>query len=253
MIDFFKKEKEIINQNEMSCDLNFFEDLFESTNQNMAFTNTNEINVENAPFSFLNKKRKDIQNTKPIKKHTKFSSDNLKRECKHLVLENVRKFINNKISETYEGNIGKGLMKKKLFKLNQSQKINANAEFNRKFISQSLKEILSQNITKQITIYDLDHNKKVIEKIILEKKDKFEKLFNLTFIECVKHFIGDKKIEELNGLTLFTELKEQILKKHKKDGESYYENLKLFLKGYECIITRTKSRKKRVETTKENE
>ena len=144
-------------------------------------------------------------------------------------------------------------MKKKLFKLNQSQKINANAEFNRKFISQSLKEILSQNITKQITIYDLDHNKNVIEKIILEKKDKFEKLFNLTFIECVKHFIGDKKIEELNGLTLFTELKEQILKKHKKDGESYYENLKLFLKGYECIITRTKSRKKRVETTKENE
>ena len=69
-------------------------------------------------------------------------------------------------------------MKKKLFKLNQSQKINANAEFNRKFISQSLKEILSQNITKQITIYDLDHNKNVIEKIILEKKDKFEKLFN---------------------------------------------------------------------------
>ena len=154
MIDLFKKEKEIINQNEMSFNLNFSEDLFESTNQNMAFNNTNEINVENVSFSFLNKKRKDIQNTKPIKKHTKFSSDNLKRECKHLVIENVRKFINNKISETYEGNIGKGLMKKKLFKLNQSQKINANAEFNRKFISQSLKEILSQNITKQITIYD---------------------------------------------------------------------------------------------------
>ena len=117
--------------------------------------------------------------------------------------------------------------------VNQSQKINANAEFNRKFISQSLKEILSQNITKQITIYDLDHNKKVIEKIILEKKDKFEKLFNLTFIECVKHFIGDKKIEELNGLTLFTELKEQILKKHKKDGESFF----LFLFGFHLFFS----------------
>ena len=50
----------------------------------------------------------------------------------------------------------------------------------------------------------IDHNKKVIEKIILEKKDKFEKLFNLTFIECLEHFIGEKNIEELNGITLFT-------------------------------------------------
>ena len=61
MIDSFKKEKEIIIQNEMCCDLNFYEDLFENTSQNIAFTNTNEINVENASFSFLNKKRKDIQ------------------------------------------------------------------------------------------------------------------------------------------------------------------------------------------------
>ena len=63
----------------------------------------------------------------------------------------------------------------------------------------------------------------------------------------MKHFIGDKEIEELNGLTLFSELKEEIIKKHEKDGESYYENLKLFLKGFENKITRAKSRKKRNE------
>ena len=104
------------------------------------------------------------------------------------------KFINNKIYEVYEGYIDNGLLKKKLFKLNQAQKTNADVEFNKLFINKTLKDILSQNITKQITLYDQDHNKKVIDKIILEKKDIFEKLFNLTFIQCLDHFIENKKI-----------------------------------------------------------
>ena len=72
----------------------------------------------------------------------------------------------------------------------------------------------------------IDHNKKVIDKIISEKKDIFEKIFNLTFIQCLDHFIENKKIEELNGLTLYSELKEEIINKYENDGESYYENLK---------------------------
>ena len=43
MIDLFKKEKEIINQNEISWDLNFFDVLFDSTNQNMSFHIINKI------------------------------------------------------------------------------------------------------------------------------------------------------------------------------------------------------------------
>ena len=65
----------------------------------------------------------------------------------------------------------------------------------------------------------------------------------------MQHFVGEKEIEGLNGLTLFSELKEEIKQKHEKDGESYYENLKLFLKGFENKITRAKSRKKRNETS----
>ena len=52
------------------------------------------------------------------KKHTKYSFDNLKRECKHLVIESVLKFINNKISEVYEtrycGNINISIFMNKL-------------------------------------------------------------------------------------------------------------------------------------------
>ena len=210
----------------------------------MNIMSTKEINYSNNENRLLgNKREKDLIKI-AVKKDTKYRYDNLKRECKHLVIENVMKFINDKIYEAYKGNIGNGLTKKKLMKLNQFQKANADAEFNKTFIRKTLKEILSQNITKQINFYDQDHNKKLIETLLLEKKEKFEKLFNLTFNECVEHFIGDKQIEELNGLTLFNELKEHIIKKRGKEGELYYENLKLFLKDFESIINKAKPRKK---------
>ena len=63
------------------------------------------------------------------------------------------KFINNKIFEVYHDYIDNGLLKKKLFKLNQSQKTNSDVEFNKIFINKTLKDILSQNITKRYTSY----------------------------------------------------------------------------------------------------
>ena len=214
-------------------------------NHTINILSTKEINYSNNENLFLSKKREKDIIKQSFEKDTKYRFDNLKRECKHLVVENVMKFINDKIYEVYKGNIGIGLTKKKLLKLNQSQKANADAEFNKIFIKRSLKEILSQDITKQINFYEQDHNKKLIETLLLEKRENFEKLFNLTFIECLEHFIGDKQIEELNGLTLFTELKDQIIKKHGKEGELYYENLKLFLKDFENKINKAKPRKKR--------
>jgi len=217
----------------------------EGLNQIIDLYTTNEFNIPKKDNKLINNKRGKNAVEESNRKHTKYSYDNLKRECKHLVIENLMKFINEKIYKAYEGNIGKGFAKKKLFKLNQSQKINADVEFNKIFITKTLKEILSQNITKKARFYDLDHNKNIINTIISEKKDKFEKLFNLTFIECSDHFIENKQIEELNGLKLFSELREQILNKYEEDGESYYENLKIFLKDFKNKINRAKPRKKR--------
>ena len=195
-------------------------------NHTINILSTKEINYSNNENLFLSKKREKDIIKQSFEKDTKYRFDNLKRECKHLVVENVMKFINDKIYEVYKGNIGIGLTKKKLLKLNQSQKANADAEFNKIFIKRALKEILSQDITKQINFYEQDHNKKLIETLLLEKRENFEKLFNL------------------NGLTLFTELKDQIIKKHGKEGELYYENLKLFLSDFENKINKAKSRKK---------
>ena len=201
---------------------------------------TKEIYFPDISNAFIGNKR-----NKYIRKHTKFSNDNLKRECKHLVIESVMKFINDKIDEVYGNNIGCGISVKRLFKINQSQKTNSDVAFNKQFIQKTLKEILSDDITGQIKLFERDHNKRVINIIIDEKREVFEKIFNLTFIECLKHFIEIEQIEELNGLTLFTELKEQLIDKYKEDGEAYYENLKIFLMKFEELINKAKPRKKR--------
>ena len=70
----------------------------------------------------INKKRNNNSEQKARKLHTKYTYDNLKRKCKHLVIENVKDYINRKIKEEYNGNIGEGILKKELVKLNQSQK-----------------------------------------------------------------------------------------------------------------------------------
>lgn len=231
----YEKDNNIFNQNSDDEISDFSK---EASLHTINFS-TRELNLPDRSNSFLGNKRKNVT------KHTKFSNDNLKRECKHLVIESVMKFINDKIDEVYENKIGCGISIKRLFKLNQSQKINANVTFNKQFIQKTLKEILSDDITGQIKYYEKDHNKKVINEIIDEKKEVFEKIFNLTFMECLKHFIDVEQIEELNGLTLFKELKEQIIEKNKEDGEAYYENLKIFLMKFEELINKAKPRKKR--------
>ena len=246
MLDLFEKAYNSVQEENNNEFLHIHSN--EDINQNITLCTTKEKLFHKIPSLLLSKKRANSFNKKEIRKHTKYSYDNIKRQCKHLVIENVMKFINNKIYEVYEGNIDNGLLKKKLFKLNQSQKTNADVEFNKTFIYKTLKDILSQNITKKLSMHDPEHNKKVIEKIMIEKKENFEKLFNLTFIQCVDHFIGNKNIEELNGLTLFNELKEEIVNKYDNDGESYYENLRLFLIDFENKIIRAKSRKKRLKS-----
>jgi hypothetical protein len=203
------------------------------------------INPPN-PDNFRNIMNKRQRTEKKGKNtHSKFTYNNLKRESKHLVIENVMDFINKKIEIVYDGKIGDGLFKKQLLKLNQDQKKNSNAEFNQLFLSRTLKEILSENITKRIKFYNEDHNKKLIEQLIEEKRDEFESLFNLTFLDCLEHFTGKKKVEELDRLTLFSELKDSILEKYKTDGESYYNNLELFMKEFQRKINNSKPRKRK--------
>lgn len=215
------------------------------TFDNNSFIDEKDNTISNFPI-YEQEKIKADDNDFIQKKKTKilykFRDDHLKRKCKHLVIESAIEFINKKISEVYGGDIGEGLLKKKLLKLNQDQKKDSHADFNKQFLYVSLRDILSHNITKKIKYNSEDHNKNLINELIDEKGDIFEKIFNITFIECLEHFAGVNTKEELKGLKLFSELKEQIIQ---KDGISYYNNLEIFLKEYKKRINNANPRKKK--------
>ena len=188
---------------------------------------------------------KDINNNKL---HDKFSDDNVRRKLKRLIFSHLRKYINNQIKIKYNGKIGKGIYKKELYTLNQEQIANTNVKYNQLLLKKTLFEIFSVNISGRITNFSKEHNKIIINELINEKdKEKrifFQNLFNLTFSDCLEYLRGDKYIEQLNGLELFSEfneIKHDYLKKY-NDGEIYVNQLKYYLKEYENLINKKNPR-----------
>ena len=189
----------------------------------------------------MKKKRGRTKTGNNESEHNKFSDDNLRRKCKHIVLENTMNFINDKIVDFY-GNIGKGIFIKKLLIINQSQITNATILFNKIFLNKTLGEIFSDKISNRYTNYLPDHNKNLIKKLIGDedeiKRNYFKNLFNIKFIDCLKHFRQNFKIHELEGLTTFQKLglKEVV-------EEDYWESLNYYILNYETITSRKKERK----------
>ena len=202
-------------------------------------------------------KKKPGRKTKmnPNLEHNKFSDDNLRRKCKHFLLKYLLKFINDDIKNIYKNNIGCGILKKELQTINQSQKSDATVNFNKALLKKTIGEIFSEDISRRYTIYPLDHNKNIINSLMNEKNENikihFTKLFNLTFDECLKHFIEKEQIDELLGLKCFSQIKDEILKKYPQDGNIYYDNLKFYYENYGDLLDQKKARKSRKEKEKE--
>ena len=188
----------------------------------------------------INKKKG--RNPKIGGKHNKYSDDNLRRKCKHILINELQIFINNKIREIYNDNIGQGIFLKQLLSMNQKQKANANVIFNREFLYKSLKDIFSENISTKYTILPLNYNKILIEQLMNEhdkyKRLYFQNLFNLTFIQCLNHFRGKEIIHELIGLTKLEEIKEKY-----NFEDVYFNNLIYYFLRYEEIIYNKRIRK----------
>lgn len=210
-----------------------------------------EIVVESKTFLSNNK-----TNTKNSIKNNcinKFSDENLRRKCKHLTLDAFFDFINLKIFEINNGNIGKGIIMKQFQKLNMKQKSESNIKFNKEFLSKSLKDIFSDKISGRITNYTPDHNKKLIQSLVNESnidiKIYFNRIFNLNFIQCLEHYRGTKNYEELKGMRVFNDEKKIFM-----DDENYVEALDYYLKNYENILKNKKSRNpKKIKKNKKNE
>jgi len=227
--------KETMNIKKAKDEMNHIKD---KTNVNNEPINKKEkINKKGKNFLLGRKKREDLGSGK----HNKFCDDNLRKKCKHLVLDNTFNFINDKIKEMYNGNLGKGMFVKKLLILNQKQKSEASIQYNKDFMKKSLVEIFSEEISSRYTIHHPSHNYFLIKALSNEKdknkKNYFTKLFSITFIDCLKHFIGSKKIEELEGLKTFENVKEKY-----EDDEDYLKSLEYCIMNYEDIINNKRTR-----------
>ena len=184
------------------------------------------------------------KNSDELGEHNKFTDDNLSRKCKRVLLEILFYYINNIIKKVYNNNIYDGENERQLMKLNQSQTICSKADYNREFLNKKLKEIFSNDISTKYTKHSLSHNRDLIQKLLNEedeqKKIIFQKLFNLTFFNCLDHFRGTQKFQELEGMMLLDEACKQF--QFDKDFEKYKHQFKNFIMNYEVIIMKKKLR-----------
>ena len=208
-------------------------------NKNKKILNRND-NDNDRNNIILNNSDDNKKNSK--QKHNKFSDDNLRKKCKHLVLSNVLEFINKRIFDIYEGNIGNNIYRKELLINNKSQKMNSNIIFNREFINKKISDIFSEIISTRYTNYLPEHNKLLIERLTNEEDENkriyFNKLFNLTFNDCLNHFIGKKFIDELQGMKCF-----EVIKGTLGDDPEYINILRYYLKNFHNIVYNKNPRK----------
>jgi hypothetical protein len=189
----------------------------------------------------IGRKRK---NNTSYGKHTKFSEDNLQRKCINIVINNTLEFINKRIKKIYNGNIGNGMNCKKLNNVKMYSKPNFyTVNFTKNLLHKTLGEIFSDNISLKYTNYLADYNSLTIKKLLNEEdQDKrmyLEKLFGITFIQCVKKFAGIYNCEELDGFITFNEYKDKL----NQDPE-YFKVLKDYLINFEENIRRKKPKEK---------
>ena len=201
----------------------------------------NKIKTFKRPRGRLKKNKKKVQ------KQYKYRQDNLRRKVKHLVLRSLVKFLNKKMKILYNGKIGYNILRKEFLMFNKNPKYNSSIEYNKLFLKKTIKEILSQNISTIYNNYKPDFNKKLIERLINEedneKRKYFKKIFNLTFVDCLKHFNKTKEIKELDGMECIDDVLEEF-----NNEKEYKEILYYQLKNFDDIINSKSSR-----TSKKNE
>ena len=194
------------------------------------------------------RKRNDNEsdNNKTLKTHTKFTDDNLTKKSKNIILKYALKFINEKIEEIYQGDIGEGKFKKELKIISQKNKVKSTVNIDKSFLDKNLKDIFSENISGRFNNFPKTYNKTLIESLLNEedeeKKSYFIELFNITFSDCLDYFIDNKNNnKKLEGFVKFSSIKESLIQ---QEGKNYIDAFIYFLKNFKNIINNKKSRRR---------
>ena len=248
--DFKKKEptiSKINNENSTGVSLQYKQqnkDKNGSDNANISNNSSfNKVKKDNNDDEL--KKEKMLQKKRNKNKykgvHNKYSSDNIIRKIKIILLNNIKNFINSFIYKIYKGNIKQGILTKQLKKVDPKQC--NNIEDYKRLLNKTLKDIFSFPISKRYSNFFLENNKYLFNELLNEedeeKREIFTKIFNLTFLECLDHFSGKKIIEVLKGLKSLDEECYQF------DDEEYSQLFKAICLEFEANVLRKKSRNKK--------
>jgi len=191
----------------------------------------------------ITKRGRKLKISNEIGNHNKKSFDNLLRRLKHSLLKGLIIFINIKIKETHEDD--KKQLPPKILTLDQKDANNSSIAFHKKFIYKSIKEIFSAKLTTKykskkdnLEIYNEDLiNKLLSEKNIL-KRNIFESILNLKFIDVINYIIGKRNdLTQLYGLKLTDNLLEDM-----SIDEEYSEKIFDIMRNLEKILNEKKPR-----------
>ena len=175
---------------------------------------------------FTNKKPTEnpkMKEKKDIKK--------IKKKAKKILINVMPCYVNYIIKKVYGGKIGQGIIHQKIIRnINPSEKENITIKHNRKLLKKTLKDILSNDISKKYTsILILNINKKIIDELLNEENEEkrqiFTDLFNKTFLEWVLMLSNPEG--ELKHLY------EQELYKGKKKDENEINKIDEMIKNFE--------------------
>ena len=198
-------------------------------------TDTNSNKYKN----LIDKKRK--RGNELINELNEYNPDKILRKIRTMSLRTVIIFINEMIKIIYNNDIRKSILIRQFLEINKKELSHSSVEFDKKFLYKDLKEILSENISEKYSNFPPDKNKRLVEELITSENGGpyFQKLFELTFLDCLEHIRGTKKFSELMGLMDKDAMLNYEEFKIDKDQIQTYE---FYIVEYENIIKRKKSR-----------
>ena len=227
-----------INPSKTSCLIQTFEENLNSKSKN--WLNETPQNIGN---------KDDYNGSKSLGKkrmiHSKYSDDNLRRKIKGLILDCLFDFINKQICILYNNDIGKGVCSLQFKNLNKKKLSSTNVKYNQELLHKNLEEIFSET-SGGISSYLKNHNNNLIKslknEIDYKKRNYFQNLFNLTFLQCINHINGTEIHQELLGIKNRSEILDKF-----SDDKDYVKLLEFYFCNYELIINSKKGRMSRHE------
>ena len=198
-------------------------------------TDTNSNKYKN----LIDKKRK--RGNELINELNEYNPDKILRKIRTMSLRTVIIFINEMIKIIYNNDIRKSILIRQFLEISKKKLSHSSVDFDKKFLYKELKEILSENISEKYSNFPPDKNKRLVEELITSEigGPYFQKLFELTFLDCLEHIRGTKKFSELMGLMDKDAMLNYEEFKIDKDQIQTYE---FYIVEYENIIKRKKSR-----------